>query len=56
MDGKRRVIQDGAVAVQGDTIVAIDSSANIDSMYESAKVIDARDALIRLDSSMLIPT
>jgi 5-methylthioadenosine/S-adenosylhomocysteine deaminase len=46
MDGKRRVLQDGAVAIQGDTIVAVDSNATIDSMYESAKVIDARGALI----------
>jgi 5-methylthioadenosine/S-adenosylhomocysteine deaminase len=46
MDGKRRIIQDGAVAVRGDTIVAIDSSASINSGYESTKVIDARGALI----------
>jgi 5-methylthioadenosine/S-adenosylhomocysteine deaminase len=46
MDGKRRVLQDGAVAIQGDTIVGVDSSATIDSIYESGKVIDARGALI----------
>jgi 5-methylthioadenosine/S-adenosylhomocysteine deaminase len=46
MDGKRRVLQDGAVAIQGDTIIAVDSSATIDSMYDSGKVIDARGALI----------
>ena len=46
MDGTRRVLQDGAIAIQADTIVAVDSSATIDSMYESAKVIDARGALI----------
>ena len=34
------------MAVQGDTIVAIDTSAKINSMYESAKDIDARGALI----------
>src|SRR3984957_11031159 len=46
MDGTRRILEDGAVAVQGDTIVGIDTSATIDSMYESAKVIDAHGALI----------
>jgi 5-methylthioadenosine/S-adenosylhomocysteine deaminase len=46
MDGTRRVLQDGAIAIQAYTIVAVDSSATIDSMYESAKVIDARGALI----------
>lgn len=46
MDGQHRVLQDGAVAIQGDTIAAVDSSAQIDSRYESGKVIDARGALI----------
>jgi len=34
MDGQRRILKDGAVAVQGDAIAAIDSSAKIDAMYE----------------------
>ena len=46
MDPQRRVLQDGALAIQGDTIVAVDSSAKIDADYQSAKVIDARGALI----------
>jgi 5-methylthioadenosine/S-adenosylhomocysteine deaminase len=46
MDGTRRVLQDGAVAIQGDTIIAVDSSAKIESTYEPAKVIDARGALV----------
>jgi 5-methylthioadenosine/S-adenosylhomocysteine deaminase len=46
MDATRRVVQDGAVAVQGDTIVAIDSTRKIEAMYGSGKVIDARGALI----------
>ena len=49
MDGERRVLEDGAVAIQGDTIVAVDLTAKIDSMYESGKVIDARGALILPD-------
>ena len=35
MDGKRRILEDGAIAVQGDAIAAIDTTANIDAMYES---------------------
>ena len=42
MDGKRRILEDGALAVQGDAIAAIDATANIDARYESDKVIDAR--------------
>ena len=46
MDATRRVLPDSAIAVQGDSIVAIDSTQKIESMYGSAKVIDARGALI----------
>jgi len=46
MDGSRRILEDGAIAVQGDTIAAIDSPAQIDATYESGKVIDARGGLI----------
>jgi 5-methylthioadenosine/S-adenosylhomocysteine deaminase len=46
MDGKRRILEDAAIAVQGDAIAAVDSTANIDAMYESGKVIDARGGLI----------
>src|SRR5580698_5802787 len=46
MDGTRRILENGAVAVQGDAIAAIDSSTNVEATYESSKVIDARGALI----------
>jgi 5-methylthioadenosine/S-adenosylhomocysteine deaminase len=46
MDGKRRILENGAIAVQGDAIAAIDTIANIDAIYESGKVIDARGGLI----------
>jgi 5-methylthioadenosine/S-adenosylhomocysteine deaminase len=46
MDGQRRILKDGAVAVEGDAIAAVDSTANIDALYESGKVIDARGELI----------
>ena len=47
MDGKRRILENGAIAVQGDAIAAIHATANIDAMYESGKVIDAHGGLIR---------
>ncbi len=31
MDGTRRILENGAVAVQGDAIAAIDTTANIDA-------------------------
>jgi 5-methylthioadenosine/S-adenosylhomocysteine deaminase len=46
MDGKRRILENGAIAVQGDAIAAIDATENIEAMYESGKVIDARGGLI----------
>ncbi|MFZ3216420.1 MAG: amidohydrolase [Candidatus Acidiferrales bacterium] len=46
MDAQRRVLQDGAVAVRGDSIVAVGPSAEIASRYEAAKTIDARGAIV----------
>jgi 5-methylthioadenosine/S-adenosylhomocysteine deaminase len=39
---QRTVIEDGAIAVQGNTIVALDTSAAIDAAYTAPKTIDAR--------------
>src|SRR5208282_6516852 len=46
MDEKRRILENGAIAVQGDAIAAVDTTANIDAKYESGNVIDARGGLI----------
>ena len=46
MDGKRRILEDGGLAVQGDNIAAIDATTNINALYESGKVIDAHGGLI----------
>jgi 5-methylthioadenosine/S-adenosylhomocysteine deaminase len=46
MDAQRRVIADGAVAVRGDSIVAVGSSAEIESRYEATRRIEARGALV----------
>jgi 5-methylthioadenosine/S-adenosylhomocysteine deaminase len=46
MDAQRRVIEDGAVAVRGDAIVAVGTRAEIESNYEAAKTIDAQGSLV----------
>jgi 5-methylthioadenosine/S-adenosylhomocysteine deaminase len=46
MDARRRVIDDGAVVVQGDSIVAVGTSAEIIAQYDAAKIVDARGAII----------
>jgi len=46
MDEKRRIIRDGAIAVQGDTVLAIDKTDVLKDRYEAARVIDARDRVV----------
>jgi 5-methylthioadenosine/S-adenosylhomocysteine deaminase len=46
MDGTRSIIHNGAIAVSGDTIVAVGPRAEIESAYEAATTIDARGGLI----------
>ena len=46
MDAERRVIEDGAVAIVGDSIVAVGTSADVQARYEAAKTIDARGAIV----------
>jgi 5-methylthioadenosine/S-adenosylhomocysteine deaminase len=46
MDQQRHIVNDGAVAVQGDTIVAVDTSASIQQHFSAAKVIEAKGALL----------
>ena len=46
MDGARRVLEDGAIAVQGDTILAVGPSKEITSKYEATQKIDATGKLI----------
>src|SRR5271169_3984698 len=46
MDADRRVIPDGAVALRGDSIVAVGARTEIESRYESPRIIDARGGLI----------
>lgn len=46
MDGSRSVINDGAVAVTGDSIVAVGPRAEIESQFIPRQIIDATNALI----------
>ena len=42
MDPERRVIEDGAVAIEGDRIVAIGTTDEVKAAHDAPKVIDAR--------------
>jgi 5-methylthioadenosine/S-adenosylhomocysteine deaminase len=46
MDAKRRVIENGAIAVRGDSIVAVGGTTDLVSQFDAVKVIDARGAII----------
>jgi 5-methylthioadenosine/S-adenosylhomocysteine deaminase len=46
MDAQRRVLEDGAVAVRGDAIVAVGSRAELASRYTAARRILARGKLV----------
>ncbi len=46
MDGQRRVIEDGAVAIRGDLIVAVGPRAEVENRFEAAQTIDAHGALV----------
>lgn len=46
MDSRRRIIDNGAIAVKGEHIVAIGPRADIDKAYKAKQRIDRPDALI----------
>jgi 5-methylthioadenosine/S-adenosylhomocysteine deaminase len=46
MDEQKRVIEDGAVAVRGDSIVGVGTSGQIASQFDASRTIDARDDLV----------
>ncbi len=46
MDRTRTIIDDGAIAIQGDTIAAVGPRIEIESKYSSAAQIDARGKLL----------
>src|SRR6266481_3902431 len=42
MNAERRIIEDGAVAVRGDVIVAVGSRASVEAKYSSAQTVNAK--------------
>jgi len=46
MDAQRRIIEDGAVAIRGDSIVAVGPRVELEAGYEAARTIDARGSLV----------
>jgi 5-methylthioadenosine/S-adenosylhomocysteine deaminase len=46
MDGKRAIYQDGAVAVRGDSIVAVGPGADVRTQFKGAQEIDAHGGLV----------
>src|SRR5712664_2761795 len=46
MNAERRIIEDGAVAIKGDAIVAVGSRANIEAQYAAAQTINAKGKLV----------
>src|SRR6266513_43658 len=46
MNAERRIIEDGAVAVNGDTIEALGSRASIEAKYTAAQTINAGGKLV----------
>jgi 5-methylthioadenosine/S-adenosylhomocysteine deaminase len=46
MNAERRIIEGGAVAVNGDTIVAVGSRAGIEARYAAAETVEAKGKLV----------
>jgi 5-methylthioadenosine/S-adenosylhomocysteine deaminase len=46
MDAQKRVIEDGAIAVRGDSIVAVGPRTQIEAHFDAAKLIDGRGTLV----------
>ena len=46
MDGGRKIYENGAVAIKGDSIVAVGSQSEILSKYTASQTIDAHDKLV----------
>ena len=47
VDAQRRIFSDGAVAVEGDRIVAVGESADVERAYTATRVIDAHGGVVQ---------
>jgi len=46
MDGERRVIKDGALAITGDRIVEVGNARELQSKYQPKRTIDAKNKVV----------
>ena len=46
MDPARRVLEDGAVAVRGDTIIAVGARAELEARFDAARRVDASGKIV----------
>jgi len=46
MDSGQAILQDGSIAVRGDSIVAVGPRAEIEAQYQGSQMIDARGGLV----------
>src|SRR6476661_3209182 len=46
MDGSRTILEDGALAVKGDSIIAVGPRSELEARYSAAKSIDAHGGLV----------
>ena len=46
MDAQRRVLEDGAIAIRADSIVAVGARTELEAKYAAAKAINARGAMV----------
>jgi 5-methylthioadenosine/S-adenosylhomocysteine deaminase len=46
MDASRRVVEDGAVAVRGDIIIAVGTRAELEARFDAARHVDASGKLV----------
>src|SRR6185312_9112463 len=46
MDGARAILDDGAIVLKGDTIIAVGRRAELEAKYVAAQTIDAKGKLV----------
>jgi 5-methylthioadenosine/S-adenosylhomocysteine deaminase len=46
MDGSRTIVDDGAIVVKGDTIIAVGPRGDLETKYDAAQTIDAKGTLV----------